>query len=207
MSHYLHESQGLSRRTVALAGIVGLHMLIIYLFATGLVMRIVPVPPQDITATVERVVREPPAFPPPHTDVTLTKVTFTDVTKVPRIDLAPEDPPLGGIDLPPLQLPPDPPRIPEDPIRVVGQNRLPNTDEYYPPGLIREGIQGAAIVRSCVDEKGNLRGDPMVEQSSGNARLDNSALSVARAGHYARSVRGTTPVPNCFRIRIGFQLR
>ncbi len=94
------------------------------------------------------------------------------------------------------------------PVRVLGQNRFPNSEDYYPAGERRLGIEGSATVRACVDENGTLvQGGPTVEQSSGNAHLDAGALNVARAGRYARSVQGATPVPNCFRFRVGFQIK
>jgi TonB family protein len=96
---------------------------------------------------------------------------------------------------------------PPPPIRLIGRNQLPNTSDFYPPALIRQGVEGAAVVRVCVDEKGSRRGEPAVEQSSGNARLDAGAIGVARAGQYARAMQGDTPVPVCHRIRIGFNLK
>ena len=84
---------------------------------------------------------------------------------------------------------------------------MPDTQEYYPPAVIRDGIEGAAYVRVCVDERGTRRGEPTLEQSSGNAQLDVGALNVARHGRYARAVQGSTPVPNCYRFRIAFKIR
>ena len=73
---------------------------------------------------------------------------------------------------------------------------MPDTQEYYPPALIREGIEGAAYVRVCAwMRRGTRRGEPTLEQSSGNAQLDVGALNVARHGRYARAVQGSTPVP------------
>ena len=89
----------------------------------------------------------------------------------------------------------------------MGKNWLPNSQDYYPPDLIRSGVQGNAQLRVCVDEAGHLSGPPVVEQTSGNARLDQGALNVVRAGRYARAVRGDTPVPNCYEFRIVFSLK
>ena len=37
--------------------------------------------------------------------------------------------------------------------------------------------------------------------------LDMSAVNIARHGRYARSVRGDTPVANCYRLRIVFEMK
>jgi TonB family protein len=92
------------------------------------------------------------------------------------------------------------------PIRPLGANQLPNTEDYYPPDLRRLEVQGATNVRVCVDAQGVRQGEPVIEESSGNARLDLGALNIARHGRYARSVQGTTPVGNCFRFRIAFKI-
>jgi TonB family protein len=213
MSQYLREPRGLSRRTVALGGIVGLHVLVVYMFASGLAIKWVQLPDTPTFADVTEAPRPPAEAPPQPPDPTLQRVTV-DTVPVPSL----VEPPLdltddtARISLPeiPLIVPATPSAVTEAPatIRVLGQNHLPNSEDYYPPDMRRLGIEGATVVQACVDEQGALvHGSPTVEQSSGNVRLDTGALNVARAGRYARSVQGTTPVPNCFRFRIGFLMR
>ena len=100
-----------------------------------------------------------------------------------------------------------PPIAKPDPIRLVGKNVLPNTEDYYPPTARREGAEGAANVQVCVDERGKRQGEPTVTQSSGDARLDKGAVALARDGKYARSMRGDAYVPNCFGFRIIFTMQ
>ena len=90
---------------------------------------------------------------------------------------------------------------------MIGQNSLPNTEDFYPPDLRRQGIEGAANVRVCVDTKGVRQGEPTVELSSGNPRLDEGALKIARAGKYARATQGEMPVATCYRFHIGFHMK
>ncbi len=211
MSRYLSESPRLSRRTAALSGIVGLHLLVIYMFASGLAIKLVPVPDPPTVVDVTEA-RRPPPTAPQLPDPTLQRVT-PDIIPIPPVIEEPPDPVIENrISIPdvPIVGPTTPSVVTDEapPIRVLGQNYLPNSEDYYPPDLRRVGVEGATTVLACVDEKGALvRGSPTVEQSSGNLRLDAGALTVARAGRYARSVQGTTPVPNCFRIRIGFRMR
>jgi TonB family protein len=208
MSHYL-ESSGLSRHSAALGGIIGLHILVIYLFATGLVIKVLPNRVEPLVATVTDAPRPPleaTPLPGPRLD------TFAiQIPSVPTpVQTAPEDPPRDTIlapDRPSAFADPGPLIRDPLPIRLIGQNRFPDSEDYYPSDLRRMGIEGAAIVQACVDEQGALRGNPVIERSSGNPRLDAGALNVARAGRYARSIQGTTQVPNCFHIRIGFRMK
>jgi TonB family protein len=209
MYHSIRESQVLSRRAVALGGIAGLHLLVISLIASGLGNRLVELVADPIKVTAiaaQPIVRD---APPPPANPTLRRPE-TDLG--PKPDMVIEgDPGPGALTAVPQQ-PPAPSQVdprpgPAPPIRLIGRNQLPNTSDFYPPALIRQGVEGAAVVRVCVDEKGSRRGEPAVEQSSGNARLDAGAIGVARAGQYARAMQGDTPVPVCHRIRIGFNLK
>jgi TonB family protein len=92
------------------------------------------------------------------------------------------------------------------PIRLVGRNVLPNTDNYYPASEIRAEHEGSAEVQSCVDVNGRLDGLPTIQASSGRAPLDTAAIRLARDGKYARAMRGDTPVANCYRFRVTFTL-
>jgi len=208
MHYSIRESRVVSRQAVVLGGIVGLHLLVISLIASGLGARLAQLvdPPIKVSYFDDEVI---PREPPPAVD--------GPTLRAPTTDLGP--PPVVNVDFDPgataLTAPPQPPAAPHvnerpappPPVRLIGRNQLPNTSDFYPPGLIRKGIEGAAIVRICVDEKGIRRGEPAVEQTSGNARLDEAAVGVARAGQYARAVQGDAPVPVCHRIRIGFTLK
>jgi|KBSMisStandDraft_5_1062788.scaffolds.fasta_scaffold24437_2 TonB family protein len=208
MAYHFAEPERLSGRALAIAGILALHVLAAYLLATGLVQTVLHDKGKSLSVIFIRE-PEPPRVPP----TPVTKVDFTS-TRVPAERL-----PVPRLPDPPPDVQPSPaaesanaptpavaPATP-DAIRILGKNQMPDTQDYYPPALIREGIGGAAYVRVCVDEAGQRHGDPTIEQSSGNAQLDLGALNVARHGRYARAVQGSTPVPYCYRFHIAFRFR
>jgi TonB family protein len=196
-----------SPRIPALAGIAALHVLIAYLLLTALVQRpLAAPPPPPMMATVITDPAPPVPTPPPAQPGPTTRERFTQTFSIPELHFTP--PVLPEAPVTSNFVPPGPTSVPlPEPIRVIGKHWLPSSEDYYPPDLIRIGVQGSTQLRVCVDEAGQLSGAPLVEQSSGNARLDQGALNVARAGRYARSVRGDTPVPNCYHFRIVFKVR
>lgn len=196
----------LPRRAVAGAGILALHVLVAYLLVTGLMHTIPPVVEAPLVGTVT-IEERPQPTPPPLGRLELTRSTVA----------TPQVPPLLG---PPPAAPPSPAdtesavrsgtpadAVPLPQVRMLGTNQLPDAEEFYPPELRRLGVEGATYVRVCVDRAGVRQGDPRIEHSSGNARLDEGAVNVARHGRYARSVQGDAPVPNCYHFRIVFRMR
>jgi TonB family protein len=208
MYHSIGGSQALSRRAVALGSIVALHLLVISLIASGLGKQLAQLmaPPLEVSSVVKETI--PREEPPPPVDPRLY-VPKTDPVPEPvfRFDTDQGPTALTAVPEPPAPPPVDTRPAPPQPIRLIGRNRLPNTEDFYPPSLIRQGIEGAAIVQACVDGNGVRRGEPTIEQTSGNAQLDEAAIRVARAGQFARAVRGDTPVPVCHRFHIGFNLK
>jgi TonB family protein len=205
MSHSLAPALHLPRRTLVLAAIIALHVTVAYFFATGLIQRIAPAAEPHTMARV-LIETQPPPPPPPPPEQRWHPQHMTPIpTEFPGAPAGPtaitEPPP----EAPPV--PPDPVPAPEPQIRLLGQHRLPATEDFYPPEKRREGIEGAPIVRVCVDARGVRQGEPVLESGSGDAGLDQGAINVARHGHYARAERGGVPVPNCYRFRITFQIR
>ncbi len=202
------DSTILPQRAVALAAIAGLHVLVIFLIASGFASRtIIALMPRTVAVVLDEAhPTEPP--PPPPADPDLVRPVI-DIGPPPLVgDPPPDD---GGTTLTAPFVPPTQPYVPPvaqpvEPIHLVGKHRLPNTEDYYPADLIRRGIEGATTVRVCVDEKGKLKAAPTVDNSSGNGRLDEAAISVAKDGRYARSAQGDTFVPNCYGFRIIFQI-
>ncbi|HKT72942.1 MAG TPA: energy transducer TonB [Steroidobacteraceae bacterium] len=194
----------LSRRAVTSAGIVVLHGLAAYLLATGMIHTSHPGPPQDIEVLNLPGAKTPPAPPPPSIDTRDFK---------PREVVAPDQgmPQYEAPDALSAALPqPVTDAVPspkDEPIRLVGHHQLPNTADVYPPELRRQGVEGAADVRVCVDEHAAIQGAPSIERSSGDPRLDQGAINVVLRGRYALAMRGDTPVPNCYRFRIAFRLQ
>ena len=207
MLQVLAPAQLLPRRTLAVAAIVLLHVTVAYYLATGLIRSVVA--PQDAslhtTVSIERAPPlPPPAAPPPRH----LQPNFSRAPPAPG-PLPPPAPPAATPAEDPgltLQVPPPAPPLAAE-LRVLGQNVLPASADYYPPAKIRAGIEGAPIVRVCVDPLGLRSGEPVLEQTSGDAELDRGALNMARHGRYARAEQGGVPVANCYRFHVTFRIR
>ncbi len=79
-----------------------------------------------------------------------------------------------------------------------------------PPPVNAPAQEGAATIRVCTDEAGQLAQPPTVLRSSGDATLDAAALKIAKAG--SGSYRpGTTvngkPLSGCAQVTIRFETR
>ena len=207
MNPSIHTAQVLPARAVLFLGIVALHGLFAYLFATGLISTTIRVLAPDMEFIKLPPERPPPKPTPPTPPVTLTAFE-APLPVIPPISLPPSE---TSITLPSesLSMPPPivdgPPPAPL-PIRLVGRNVMPNTADYYPPSEIRQLNEGTAEVQSCVDTNGRLDGTPTVEETSGHGPLDKAAIRLARDGKYARAFRGEVAVPNCYRFRVTFTL-
>jgi len=200
----------IGRRPLTLLALLGIHALLVTALVSGLAQHTVYLPPPDIGVVVsappmhappsadplpEPRMRPvgmtppiPPAVPPVRPDEDVPGTTATAVSDLPMTTLARQ--PAGA-----------------GPIVLEGAHHLPSTEQFYPPGAIRRGVEGAPQIRVCVDEQGRLRESPQIIRSSGDAQLDAGALAVGRAGHFARAVRDGRPVPNCYDFRIVFRLR
>jgi periplasmic protein TonB len=200
----------LSRRSVTLALVVGLHIALFYGLMIGLnlnIKKLLTPPLQNLRLPQPHPNVLPPPIPPP---------TLTPSRIDPKI---PEFPPTEVLDET-TRLVGEPPRDPpplrtetssHEVIRVQGGpgSAFPNPDDFYPSAAKRLEEQGSAIVRVCVDANGRLMSDPTTVQSSGNARLDAGALQLAKAGsgHYRASTEDGRPVNACYPFRVRFQLR
>jgi TonB family protein len=197
----------LSPRTAALILIACLHLALIYFVAIGLGNRTVAALPQSIVATFqdEPRTRQPPPAPP---SVPLAHVPIEAVEPVVNLGPPRDAGPIQGapVDVSKEAATAPPPKID----RIVGGpgKGFPATADYYPDASRRLGEQGAAAVQVCVDPRGQLTSAPTITQSSGSARLDGSALTLARAGsgHYRPTTEDGRAVSACFPFRIRFEL-
>ncbi|HKS90332.1 MAG TPA: energy transducer TonB [Tepidiformaceae bacterium] len=199
----------LPRHTTVLIAIVGLHVAIIYAFATGLAHRLIE-PQTPMIADVLRDIRKAPTPAPPP--------TFNPSHL--KIDPMPEPQIIVDVDrgeairdvvMPPIADPLRPQRPTPPPVkRVLGGpgKGFPATDDYYPAASIRLGEQGSAAIRVCVDPSGKLTAEPQVMKSSGSSRLDEGAIKLAKAGsgHYRATTENGTPVSSCYGYLITFNL-
>jgi TonB family protein len=65
--------------------------------------------------------------------------------------------------------------------------------EYYPLAEAKAGIQGTTILRFTITDEGKVR-DEAVDQSSGNANLDDTALQCVRHWLYRPAVENGKPL-------------
>ncbi|MBS0421797.1 MAG: energy transducer TonB [Proteobacteria bacterium] len=201
-----------SGRTVAVLGITGLHGLIVWAFATGLVQKVVVMidPAPVVIKDERRVVDRPPPLPPP-----------TDLEHMHKVSIPTPDFPIDFENVATTFVIPDvkgPPDVPTTPVtqpppvkRVQGGpgKGFPNTDDYYPPHEIRTGTQGTAAVTVCTDEKGRLTAEPTLAKTSGSAGLDQGALRLAKAGsgHYRATLEDGRAVSSCYPFLVTFSIR
>ena len=201
-----------SRRTVAVLGIIGLHALLIYGFATGIVQHVIVkfVPPVIVVPTTPKVIERPPPLP---ADPTLrTQIPLID-SDVPKFEVESDTAPRVVANEQPTQTQPVDPVVPPPPaIHRVGGGPgkgFPNSSDFYPPAQIRGRVEGTTGVNVCTDEHGRLTAAPTVVKSSGSAGLDQGALRLARAGsgRYRASLEDGRPVSSCYSFQVTFNLR
>jgi TonB family protein len=201
-----------SRRTVAVLGIIGLHALIIYGFATGLVHKVViyMAPPATMIPATPKVVERPPVLDPNPTFRSHIPVIPTEFN-VPKFDddnatqdVAPIEP------IQPQQVARTEPQPPV--VKRVGGGPgkgFPNSGDFYPPAAIRGRVEGTSAVSVCTDERGRLTAAPTLVHGSGNADLDQAALRLAKAGsgRYRPSMEDGRAVSSCYPFNVTFNLR
>jgi TonB family protein len=201
----------LSRRTTTVALIIGLHAVIIYGFATGLVQRVaVAIAPPFVVIPVEPKPKEPPPpLAPPTFERQPIKIVETEIKIEPVVDQVgvPVVTSNDGVDHSPVIVA-TPPKVVN---RVLGGpgKAFPNTDDYYPPAEIRAGREGSTTIQVCTDDKGRLTAAPTIAQTSGSAGLDEGALKLAKAGsgHYRATTQDGRAVGSCYGFRIKFNLK
>jgi protein TonB len=204
-----------SNRSIALFAIVALHVLLIYGFANGLGVHVFrPAPPVIIGHTLSE--HSPPEpLPPtvlPHIGTTLGPIDFAP--EKPTFEQVKPEVPVTTAGMPTGLTPSVEPvksyaaasvtHIPGGPA-----TDFPSTADYYPSLSRQLGETGAATVDVCVDPRGRLSGEPRIRDSSGISRLDDAALSLARAGsgHYRPSTESGQAVSGCYPFRVRFSLR
>jgi TonB family protein len=200
-----------SRRTMSLFLVIGAHaaVLIGLMLAVGPLK--VPKVPEPFVATT---------LPNAHPRDTLQNVPnptgppvinfYVPEPLVPPVAAEPD--PLRGDTNP---LPPIIPDMPQPPPHTVTRVQgaagvgFPDSAGFYPASAIRNGEQGLAVIKVCVNVKGRLMADPIAAQSSGFVRLDEAALKLARAGsgHYRPSTEDGVAVDSCYPVGVRFQLK
>jgi periplasmic protein TonB len=206
MRYEIHHDAVLPPRAVTFVGIAALHVFFVYLFMSGLAQSAFHFIDEPLEFVPLKETKPQPPVPPPVSRPEFVIEKF-DLPPPPDVPVPPPDATITArvVETPPgsgtAVIAPPPP---SEPIRLIGSNRIPNAEHYYPPQMIRQGIEGATVVRACVDERGRLQGDPTVQRTSGYEAFDKGAIEAARDGRYARATQGGKPVPNCYDFRITF---
>jgi protein TonB len=195
---------------MVLFGIIGLHIFLVWALATGLAHRAIElVAPPLQTEIVDEVVKkdEPPPPPPPQLERPPVEVPPPDVA----IDIPVETQSTAIVDVTdkPIVRPPPPPPKAVSRVGPKPGKGFPNTEDYYPAASKRLGEEGSANVKACVGPNGKLTEEPSIAQTSGNARLDEGALKLAKAGsgHYMAGTEDGQASTQCFVFRVKFELR
>lgn len=204
-----HDSQFFTRRAITFAVAVGVQVLIVALFASGLANRVISVvaPPiqTDIVQEVQKRDTPPPPPPPkmehppvevPPPDVAINVPVETNSTAITNVTTK------HVVKAPP----PPPPRKVVRTYARLDTSHSPPTDDYYPPTSKRLGEQGTAVVDTCFGPTGRVDGVPKVQTSSGSSRLDDAAVKWAS---HARAIPATVdgkPVAGCVPFRVKFVL-
>ena len=73
------------------------------------------------------------------------------------------------------------------------------------PSSVAGRTPGATTVRVCLNEIGEIKGEPQVIESSGKPRLDEAAIGVAKKGRYSPDKARTTN--GCVDFKVKFELK
>jgi protein TonB len=181
MAYTSHKT--LSQRFTGLAFVVGFHVVVVYMLATGLGGQVVKVAETILeTKVVEEVkevedeppppppdLKEPPPFIPPPEVSIAQEVSAAPTTAIKTVQSKVAAPPAPAADV----------------IVMPKQNkRRPNTIPNYPPTSRRLGETGVVTLQIYVNEEGKVV-EAKVAKSSGFERLDQAAVKhVKRAWRF-----------------------
>jgi protein TonB len=208
MSSYTHDSGYFSRRTVVFFAIVGVHGLMIWAFATGLVGKVVLEVTKDVEVSLlnqkEEEIKPPP---PPKAEIDNKPPPVQFPPPIVNIQMPVEQAPIKVVTDKPA--PPPPPRpVVMQPVKPVEFRSPPDIDSYYPDQARRLEQVGSPIVHWCVTPDGKRDGEPEVKTSSGFDLLDQAALRLIREARYvaARGPDGK-PMRACKDLKVTFKLK
>ena len=192
-----YADQTLSRRKiVSIVLVLLLHIVLGYVFITGLAYQVIKKAAQDLKVVdVEDTPPPPeqkPPPPPPETKfepppiVAPPAIVQTPTIAAPPLVTAPVAPPAPVITptAPPAP-PPPPPRVVSQAAGAKGDPAQWITNEDYPPGAQREGREGTTRISWQINEQGRVE-NCQVTGSSGSPDLDETACRlIVRRGRYS----------------------
>jgi periplasmic protein TonB len=206
MAIYAHDSGYLSRRGIAFVGIIVIHAFLIWAFVEGFAITGVRYV-QTILQTNIIQTEKPKDLPPPPPPVDLKERPPVQVI-APDINISvPVDTP------PPIQqvttervapVAPTPRAIvPGTPVKIT---YMPDVNSQYPETSRRNGEEGRAIVKICVNAAGKIESTDLATPS-GFPLLDEAALKVAKQIRFKPATSEGKPVESCPTLPIKFTLK
>jgi periplasmic protein TonB len=197
------ETSLLTKRGIIFLVIIVIHVLVIYAFASGLAKsgkRYLQTILQTNIINQEKVKELPPPPPPvdlkerPPIQVVAPEVSITiPVETAPITVVKPPPPPAPVVVRPPP---------PGTPVQVTFR---PDISNYYPEAARREGQEGRAIIKICVNQLGKIDSAD-VATSSGFPELDEAAIKVAKAYRFKPATSEGKPVSSCPTLPVKFEL-
>lgn len=203
---YRHDSSYAQRRMVVFVWIVGIHLALIWAFASGLANRVVElVAPPIETKIIDEIKTDdaPPPPPPPELERPPVQVVAPEIT----INLTPDapPPPIAAITTQPVITQPPRP-APAVPSTQLGRVSGPNAEEYYPNSSRIASQEGVAKIKVCVAASGKLE-SAEVGESSGFPALDEAGVKVAKASRFKAATKAGQAIETCATLPIRFSLK
>jgi protein TonB len=208
MSSYYpqHDPQYAMRRGVAFVAIIAVHVLVIWAFISGFAQTGVRYV-ETILQTNMIQTEKPKDLPPPPPPVDLkerppVQVVAPDINISVPVDAPP--PPITNVTTHAVPPPPPAPRaiVPGTPVKPT---YVPDVADYYPDMSRRNGEEGRAIVKVCVNTSGKID-SAEIATSTGHPMLDEAALKVAKAFRFKPATSEGKPVASCPTLPVKFEL-
>ncbi len=206
MSDYSYDQGYFSRRGIVFLAILGIHGLMIWAFATGLVGNVVKELTQDVEVSLlsekEEELKPPP---PPKADLDIKPPPVSIPPPIVNIAMPLEAPIKVVTDRPPPPPPPKPVVVSLK--RGIEFRSPPDVERYYPELAKKQEQVGSPIIHFCVGADGKREGEPEVKTSSGFDLLDQAAIKLVRESRYKPAL-GTDnkPLRACKDVKITFKM-
>jgi protein TonB len=200
-----------SPRSWVLAAIVLIHLAFFWLLTAGMgrSLLIFPQPQTEVVVLPTQPKTQPP--PPRVTEPVIDRSFVPPILDpVEIIDETEATPPrVVTTELPPPRTEPVAGSATERaPVEVMPEidPRRGWSEPIYPASVIRDGIEGTVIMSLQVLENGRV-GEVRVEKSSGDRRLDESAVREARRWRFVPGTRDGVPVVFWKQVPVTFRLQ
>ncbi len=207
MAAHLEEDSGFfTRRGVVVAAILALHVFIAWALATGLARRAIEViapPIQTVIETETHKEAPPPPPPPPTFERPPVEIPPTDT--VVEIPVAVATTAITNTTTQHVAAAPAP-HVGVHKGAGIDSKHPVDSEQYYPPASRRNNEEGVTQVHVCIGSNGKMQGDPTVEKGSGFPKLDEAAVTYAKAVRYLGGSDDGKPIDSCFSFNVRFKL-